>query len=89
MTKQKSEMMQDRERVYSRIPTDMVEDIDALRERFGVNKSAMVGMCIGIGLNYLKALINPEGLLSSKKMAEVLMESEKLGVEFKKPDELD
>ena len=86
MTKQKSEMMQDRERVYSRIPTDMVEDIDALRERFGVNKSAMVGMCIGIGLNYLKALINPEGLLSSKKMAEVLMESEKMGVKFEKPD---
>jgi len=70
--------MTERIRVSTRISQEMHDDLDDLREHLGLNKSAIVGLCVSVGITYLKAMTNPESLITSKKMAEVMLETEKL-----------
>lgn len=72
--------------VYMRVSPEINDDLEDIKDKYGMSKTAIASLCVGIGLTYLKALTNPEALISSKKMAEVLMESEKMGVKFDKPD---
>lgn len=80
--------MAEKIKIYARIKPDDNDAIDKMREDFSITKSGMIAMCVSIGVNYLKAVTNPEGLLSPEKMAEIMIEAEKRGVEFKVPEEL-
>lgn len=64
--------------VYMRVSQEMNDDLERIKEKFGMSKSAISSLCTGIGLNYLKALTDPESLVTSKKMAEIMVETDKL-----------
>lgn len=70
--------MTERVRVSTRISKELDADLDDVREHLGLNKSAIVGLCVSVGITYLKAMTNPESLITSKKMAEVMLETENL-----------
>ncbi|MDY6895694.1 MAG: hypothetical protein SVO01_09815 [Thermotogota bacterium] len=79
-------IVDDRVVVYMRVSPGINDDLEDIKEKYGMSKTAIASLCVGIGLTYLKALTNPEALISSKKLAEVLSESEKMGVKFEKSD---
>ena len=79
---------EDQVKIYSRVTKTLNEDIESIAIQFNMTKSQVISLTAGIGSTYLKALTNPESLISAEKMAKVFSESEKLGVEFKKPDEI-
>jgi hypothetical protein len=81
-------MSEEKVKLYTRVTPDVDVQIVDLASRYNTTKSAINGILISIGLSYFKAIIDPEGLISSKKLAEILVESEKLGAEFTIPDEL-
>jgi hypothetical protein len=64
--------------VYMRVSQDMNDDMERIKDKYGMSKSAISSLCAGIGLTYLKALTDPESLLTTKKMAEVVLEAESL-----------
>ena len=64
--------------VYMRVSQEMNDDLERIKEKFGMSKSSISSLCAGIGLNYLKALTDPESLVTSKKMAEIMVETDKL-----------
>lgn len=81
--------MTDRVKVTSRISPELDNDLDDIRERLGLNKSAVITLCIAAGLTYIKAMINPESLITSRKMAEVMEISQEKGVKFYEPEPKD
>ena len=68
----------DRIVVYMRVSQEINDDLEDIKDRYGMSKTAIASLCVGIGLTYLKALTNPEALISSKKMAEIMLETENL-----------
>ena len=64
--------------VYMRVSQEMNDDLERIKEKYGMSKSSISSLCAGIGLTYLKALTDPESLVTSKKMAEVMLETENL-----------
>ena len=80
--------MAEKVKVYARIRPEDAKELKRLANEFSVTQSGMIAIVVNIGLNYLKAVTNPESLLSAEKMAEIMIEAEKRGVEFKVPEEL-
>lgn len=78
-----------KKKIFTRVPLAIDEKITQIAGDYNTTKSAIIGMLISIGLNYFKAITNPEELISSEKMADVLKEAQKKGVEFKSLEELD
>jgi microsomal dipeptidase-like Zn-dependent dipeptidase len=75
-------------KIYSRVLRSVDADIGKMAKEFSMTKSSMIALCVKIGMNYLKAMADPEGLLTPEYMASVLAEAEKGGIEFKVPVEL-
>ena len=78
----------DKKKVFARVPLSTDAKITQLARDYSTTKSAIIGILISIGLTYFKAILNPEELISSEKMAEVLKEAQAKGVEFKSIQEL-
>jgi hypothetical protein len=77
-----------KKKIYSRVKSSVEADITRMAKEYSMTKSAMIALCVKIGMNYLKAMTDPEGLITPDFMADVLVEAEKKGVEFKIPEEL-
>jgi len=74
------------EKIYSRVRPAFDAELRRISQEYSMSKSAMIALTCKIGLTYLKALTDPEGLLSAEKMADVLQELEKRGVELSNPE---
>lgn len=72
-------------KIYSRVSPEQSKDLGDMAKRFSMSKSAMIALCSKIGMTYLKAITDPEGLLSAEKMADVIVELDKRGVELQTP----
>jgi hypothetical protein len=77
----------EKEKVYARLEKKDVDNIREFGKKYNMTKSGMIGLCTMIGFNYLRALINPESYLTPEMMADVMVEAEKRGVEFKLPND--
>ncbi len=74
-------------KIYSRVRPQFSNELGSMAKNYSMSKSAMIALCTKIGMTYLKAITDPEGLLSAEKMADVLQELEKRGVELSQPEE--
>jgi len=73
--------------VWAKFEVKMDKEVEVMAKKYNMTKSSMIGLLTSIGLSILKALVNPESLISAEKMAEVMIEAEKKGVEFMVPDD--
>jgi len=73
--------------VWAKFEKSLDDKVVKMAEKLSMTKSSTIGLCTSIGLSLLSALINPESLISAEKMAEVMIEAEKKGVEFMVPDD--
>lgn len=80
--------MSDRQKIYMRVKRDFYDKVSREADSFGVTNASLLVICAKIGLNYLIAVTDPENLISTEKMVEILEEASSRGVEFKIPDEL-
>ena len=78
----------EKSKIYSRVDKSVDDSVNKMAKNYGMTKSAVIALCLKIGLTYLKVVTEPEGLITPELMAEVMVEAEKRGVEFKVPDEL-
>lgn len=69
-------------KVYARVPEDINEKLVRMGKRYGLSKSAVIAMCVQIGMNYMVAVLEPDEVLSADKLAEILVAAEKRGVNF-------
>jgi len=76
-----------KETVWAKMELDQHEELEKLAEKFGMTKSSMIALTSYIGIKLLKSLIDPESLISAEKMADIMVEAEKKGVEFKLPND--
>lgn len=79
-------MAEKRTKIYSRVKPEFEQELRRMAKEYAMSKSAMIALCAKIGLTYLKAVTDPEGLLSADKMADVLQELDKRGVELAMPE---
>lgn len=73
-------------KIYSRVKPKFSRELGEMAKEYSISKSAMIALCTKIGFTYLKAVTDPEGLLSAEKMADVLSELDKKGVELVRPE---
>jgi hypothetical protein len=69
-------------KIYSSVSRELFDQITKMAKQFGMTKSAVVGLCTKIGMNYLMTVVEPENVLSTERLVEILIEADKRGVDF-------
>jgi len=77
----------EKEKIYARLEKKDVDAMRAFAEKYNMTKAALISLCTMAGFNYLRALVDPDSYITPELMADVMVEAEKKGVEFKLPDD--
>lgn len=77
---------EDRVKVYSRVKPEFEEELRVMAEEYAMSKSALIAMTCKIGLTYIKAMSDIDGVLPPRYMADVLQILDSRGVELVQPE---
>lgn len=72
----------------ARVDPQFFYDLTDMAKKFTMSRSSMIALTSKIGFTYLKIITDPQTLLSPEYLAQVLVEAENKGIEFKMPDDL-
>lgn len=75
-----------RTRIWGYVNPELNEKLETWAVRLGLSKAQLINISIQAGLSAVTKAISPEEAISPDILAKIMLEAQKLGVEFKEPE---